>query len=526
MQRSAVFTIAALSSFVSVGCASNTSTNAAGTVPTSVPGIFPQGLTFASPLAVSKRPTTAARVKTFFPEWLVRSAHAAGTYTSAFAESTATISGVLGGTASVTTAFDANAFGRRLQLTACYGPTMRYTDHPDGAPGNSGMLPQGDLGIWSETEGTSGEVCAAAELNSLFAADSEHAQAVLVALAKMANVLSASLPAAGSTASALAGMNALGIPGVTFTQADLALDATGKTWTYALTFRAPGSHTVAVTMRHTPGVDANHYAGGYTVQVDGEPPFPNCTTASTVDALSASYDRTGATTLELVSRRGTYCATSLAGMPSTLLDSDGLLDPSQKLSATLPAGWGAHFGRLGASFNPASATLQGDYAYAWQAGPQDGAARIFNLRINGSTADGEAFFGFGDDVERTDGTIKGMICNWAGPGASRSLNTLVAQRQFVTFDAGAGKWTQPAGGSDIRYAPTNSCTYTNTERASGGVFWYDRDLTTAASGLPAQANLIVDPADATYTLDLFGKGASATIADAIAARGGKLPPEL
>ena len=112
------------------------------------------------------------------------------------------------------------------------------------------------------------------------------------------------------------------------------------------------------------------------------------------------------------------------------------------------------------------------------------------------------------------------------PNMTTLLNTLVAQRQFVAFDAGAGKWTQPAGGSDIRYAPTNSCTYTNTERASGGVFWYDRDLTTAASGLPAQANLIVDPADATYTLDLFGKGASATIADAIAARGGKLPPEL
>jgi hypothetical protein len=489
-------------------------------------GYFPRGVTLASPLAASKKPATANRSRSVFPEWLVRTAHASGTYTSAFAESTKTVAGVLDGTASVADAFDANAFGRKLDLTTCYGPTMAYTDHPDGAPGASGTLPQGDLGLWLENEPSTGDACAAAELNSLFASDAGHAQAVLVALAKMASILSGSLPAAGSTASALAGMNALGLVGVMFTKADLSLDATGKTWSYALEFTAPGSHTIAVTMTHTPGASDDEYTGAYTVAVDGEPPFPNCSTASTVDALSATYTRVSATSLAIASRRGTYCATSLAGLPAAILGSDGLLDPAQKMSGALPSGWGGNFGRFGASFNPESTTLQGDYAYAWQAGPDDGHTRVFNLRINGASADGEAFFGFGDDVASTDGSILGMICNWAGPGGSRAVNGAYAERQFVAFDATTGKWSQPPGGSDMRYAPTNDCVYTNAEHAAGATFWYDRAITGAASGMTSDPTLIVDPTDATYPLDLFDKGASATIADAISARGGKLPPKL
>lgn len=514
-----------LAAFSLVGCTSAppsvAATPGAGT---SAP--FPAGLAFASPLAASKNATTARRLKGMFPDWLVPSAHAGGTYTSAFAASTKTLAGILDGTASVGSAFDSNAFGRKLQLTRCYGPTMNYTNHPDGPPASSGMLPQGDLGLWLETEPGTGEACAATELNSLFASDAYHAQAVLVGLAKIANILGAGLPAAGSSASALAGMNALRLPGVTFTTASLALDATGRTWTYTLDFTTAGPHAVAVTMSHTPGASANAYTGQYTVKVDGEPPFPTCTTASTVDALSATYTRTSATSLVLSSRRGTYCATSLAGLPAATFGADGQLAPSQKVSSTAPEGWGGNFGRFGASFNPESATLQGDYAYAWQAGPGDGYTRIFNLRLNSGSADGEAFFGFGDDVATTDGTIKGLICNWAGPGGARSLNTSYAQRQFVAFDAATGRWTQPVGGSDIRYAPTNSCSYTNAQRTAGATFWYDRALTNATSGLPAEPSLIADATDTAYPLDLFGKGASATLAAAILARGGRLPPGL
>jgi hypothetical protein len=485
---------------------------------------FPVGVVVQSPLAGSKAPMSAARSRSFFPTWLVPEAHAAGTYGSAFAESTKQIAGVLDGTVSVAGAFDAAAFGRKLQLTRCYGPTMHYTEHPNGPAGNSGQLPQGDLGLWLESEPSSGEACAAAELNAHLESDATHARAALVALAALVRVIGAGLPSAGASVSAVAGMNALAIPGVSFTKATLALDATGKTWSYALTFTAPGPHTVDVSLTHTPGATATAYSGAYAIAIDGEPPFPNCTTASTVDAMTTTYARTGAAAMALASRRGTYCATSLAGLPSTLVGADSLLDPAVKWPAT-PTGWGGNFARFGASFDPSSETLKGDYAYVWQAGPQDGNTRDFNIRINGASADGEAFFGYGDDIATSDGTLKGLICNWAGPGNGRTLQPY-AQRQFVAFEAATGKWKQPAGGSDIRYAPTNDCTYTNAQRSAGATFWYDRDLTGAAAGSATQANLIVDATDTTYPLDLFGKGTSATIADAIAARGGKLPPKL
>jgi hypothetical protein len=486
---------------------------------------FPTGIAFASPLAGSRMPQTALRMRSAFPEWLVKTAHAAGTYGTAYAEATKSVAGVLDGSVAVTTAFDANGLTRKVYTTQCYGPKMHYAEHPNGTPGNAGELPSGDLGLWAETEATTGEACAAAELNALLQTDSDHAKAALVALAAMVRAIGGALPAAGTSTSAVAAMNALGIPGVAFSKADLSLDGAGATWTHALEFTAPGARNVTVTLTHTPGADPTRYTGSLRVAVSGEPPFPNCTTPSTVDALTTRYEATGATNVVLTSRRGTYCATSLAALPATLVGADGLLDPAVKWPG-VAAGWGGNFGRFGASFDPTSETMKGDYAYAWQAGPQDGSSRLFNIRINGPTENGEAFFGYGDDIDTTNGTLKGLICNWAGPGGSRVLQANYAQRQFVAFDRASGKWKQPAGGSDIRYAPTNDCTYTNAQRSAGATFWYDRDLTGAASGASTQANLIVDPADATYPLDLFAKGTSATIADAITARGGRLPPRL
>jgi hypothetical protein len=506
-----------------VGCSDSGAAASGGTAAVRAP--FPIGVALASPLSGAKAPQAALRMRSVFPEWLVKTAHAAGTYGTAYAEATKAIAGVLDGSVAVTRAFDPNALTRKLQLVACYGPTMNYKEHPNGPAGNAGQLPQGDLGLWAETEPSTGEACAAAELNALLQSDAGHAQAALVGLAAMVRAIGGALPSAGASTSGLAAMNALGIPGVTFTKAELALDATGKTWTYSLDFQAPGARTVTVTLTHTPGATATSYKGALRVAVAGEPPFPNCTTPSTVDALTTTYEGTSATNVLIASRRGTYCATSLAALPATVVGADDLLDPAVKWPG-VATGWGGNFGRFGASFDPTSETMKGDYAYAWQAGPQDAASRLFNLRVNGPTENGEAFYGYGDDITTTNGTLKGFICNWAGPGGTRALAAGYAQRQFVAFDRATGKWTQPTGGSDIRYAPTNDCTYTNAQRSAGATFWYDRDLTGAASGAPSQANLIVDPADATYPLDLFAKGASATLADAILARGGKLPPRL
>lgn len=62
--------------------------------------------------------------------------------------------------------FVAGAEGR----AHCYGPTISYTEHPDtrSSDGNHhGMLPSGDLGLWTETERGSGDACAAAQMNKI-----------------------------------------------------------------------------------------------------------------------------------------------------------------------------------------------------------------------------------------------------------------------------------------------------------------------------------------------------------------------
>ena len=49
---------------------------------------------------------------------------------------------------------------------SCYGPALYYFEHPDGSGGSTvKQLPTGDLGIWTSTEGSAGEACAAAKMN-------------------------------------------------------------------------------------------------------------------------------------------------------------------------------------------------------------------------------------------------------------------------------------------------------------------------------------------------------------------------
>lgn len=61
---------------------------------------------------------------------------------------------------------------RNTRNVECYGPTLAYQNHPDGADPapRSGQtyptLPGGDLGIWKASE-SDGTACAAAKLNAL-----------------------------------------------------------------------------------------------------------------------------------------------------------------------------------------------------------------------------------------------------------------------------------------------------------------------------------------------------------------------
>jgi len=149
---------------------------------------------------------------------------------------------------------------------------------------------------------------------------------------------------------------------------------------------------------------------------------------------------------------------------------------------------------------------------------------VFNIGLNYDTPterrDGEAYFGYGDDIATITATgtstIKGFICNWAGPGNSHTLKDYF-QRQHITFNDGTGKWRpsgtpEAASSSNITFAPTNSCT-----SALGSAFYYDKNADNSIAD-----ELAVSPNPA-VAIDLAGLGASLTIPAAILARGMTVP---
>lgn len=116
---------------------------------------------------------------------------------------------------------------------------------------------------------------------------------------------------------------------------------------------------------------------------------------------------------------------------------------------------------------------------------------------------GVAHFGFGADIEAADsGLIKGMFCNWAGPGNGRTYNPY-AQKQTMSQSGATGTWAPVM--SNILYAPTNSCTDSST------VAWLDRNddgiINTASDGPVA-----ISGSEAGFLMD---RGASPDIQTAI-----------
>lgn len=413
----------------------------------------------------------------------------------------------------------------------CYGPSLNYSNHPDGALPNTGQLPGGDLGIWQDNvnNDSTDTACSAAQLNLKMRAAKRSVHTALLLLAGMRYqaFLSGVTPAAGASTNLLTVMNGLGISNVSFTTATLARSADGATWTYTLALNvtvtgpSAGTYPVTLTLSNT-HVSTTNYSGILQFTAENTINAGNCmtfsTTATNVSTVKYSHTSTSATVGQ---RAGVFCGNT-ANLPSDTYNSDGQLNPSAKFTNGTNKGWADNFSRFAASFDPS--TLDGSFAYAWQAGKDDGHVRAFNVwtQTASGVRTGEAYFGFGDDIATTNGSIKGMICNWAGPGNNHNY-TEYSQRQSLAYNDTSGKWTIGSAGSDIRYAPTVSCQYTDAQHTGGATFWYDRDLTGSTTANPAQANLIVDSTNVTYPFDLLGKGTEVDITTAITARGFTLP---
>ena len=425
--------------------------------------------------------------------------------------------------------FNANQFLKTPINAGCYGPTVRYQGHPDwvaGIPAADGMLPSGDVGIWSAVDPATDWACAAAQLDARMdgvALRSNTSLMTLASLINVANTAGKSLPAVGDTVDLKTEMNAAFNPDVTFTTATIS-QPVANSFSYAVAFsftHGAGTRNAEIRLSHAPGGSRNQYSGLLTYAVTrGGSDLQNCNgkAVGTVDVGTLQYTRTARTDMTLVHREGNYCGAGTSTPLTTSyasFSSDGQLDPAGKWNGT--KGWANNFNRFGAAYDPT--TLKGNYTFGWQAGDLDSNSRVFNIGLNYDAAtearSGEAFFGYGADIASSTGTIKGFICNWAGPSASHTLKDF-AQRQHVTFNDGTGKWRptlEAPSSSNITYAPTNSCEVAS----SGSAFYYDKN---ADGSLLDEQAVVPNPA---VSIDLFGKTTYATIPLAIAGRGMVVP---
>lgn len=430
--------------------------------------------------------------------------------------------------------FDAGQFLKAPVNAGCYGPTVLYQGHPDwttGTPAAAGTLPSGDVGMWAALDSATDWACAAAQLDARMDGVALRSNTSLMTLASLINVANAagkSLPAVGATVDLKAEMIAAFSPDVTFTTATIAQPSAGS-YSYAVVFsftHGAGTRIAEIRLTHAPGSSKNEYDGLLTYAVTrGASDLQNCPGASggTLDIGTLKYSRTSKTAMTIVQREGNYCGTGAAAPLATSyanFSGDGQLDPAGKWTGT--KGWANNFNRFGASYDPT--TLQGSYAFGWQAGYNDGNARVFNIGLNYNAVTearaGEAYFGYGNDISTSDGKIQGFICNWAGPGNNHTLKDYF-QRQHITFNDTTGKWrptNDAPASSNITYAPTNSCA------SGGGTFYYDKN---AGSVTPASLADELGAANSAVTTDLadlvFGSTTYASIPLAIAGRGMNVP---
>lgn len=388
--------------------------------------------------------------------------------TTYYAWATGKIDQLLGGASPSLTAFTPALYFTQATDADCFGPNVDFQDHPDDTGTGSGQLPSGDLGIWLEND-SSGDACSSAQLKSRMEDMRDGTTASLMVLASLVGALDdtgQSLPDATTTSVDLVdemndAMTAASRTDVTFTAATINFDSSDSSYNHNVSFTyddGTDTHDIVVSMQHTPGSTAGAYTGTLSYRVDDDFTGGNCPSTEVTRNGSIQYNRVDSTDITVEVRHAQFCGHGVDG-----LTADNLVDPSDKYDATSNVnGWGNNFSIFTAAYNPSS--MEGDYAYSWQAGPGDGNARIFNLHADSSTS-AIAYFGYGADIQNTDGSIEGFICNWAGPGSDRSLIES-AQFQEITIDTSTGLGS--ASTNNIEYAPTTSCDYDGT-----GTFVYD-----------------------------------------------------
>lgn len=413
----------------------------------------------------------------------------------------------------------------------CFGPSVVYTGHDNGSP-TSGTLPSGDLGMWTATDSTTSQPCAAAELNQRLDTVKKQTRQGMLMMAAMRRAVGVSstlaMPTAGNTTDLTSLMSTAVTAlasGTSINAATISLNGGGTVYTYRLVL-ARGTGTSAesaeIVIRHTPGASATEFTGvmALTVFQLGNDLAKGCTDQmssglyKTANVTTLRYDRNGST-LKFGARSGDYCGAPADGSTDHLgdvatLDVNGELDPATHLSGSSTRGstkgWRGNFGRFGGDLD--KDTQAGDFIYVWQAGNQDGAGRGFAVHADFNTSTEtrtlNAYYGYTAAITGTSAStsdLLGMVCNWAGPGSSHTPNNSF-QSQTMTLTSAATTWAMNPSDSKISYAPTVSCN--------------------SSSGMNFDANAdgsIATGEGASVTNDLDTKGSSSTVEAELESRG-------
>ncbi|MBF0297917.1 MAG: hypothetical protein HQK51_04315 [Oligoflexia bacterium] len=381
----------------------------------------------------------------------------------------------------------------------CYGPIVYYNNqHPDGLE-TAGHLPAGDLGIWSSTEGSTTEACSASELNKKVQGVATLTDTMIMSTASLfciAKVNAKALPAEGETltltneVAAAFIANAIGLNVTLATITRGSSDSNGNpvyitTLKGATTTTAPTTTTtttvttndVTIRLKHIPtSADNSSYKGKLSWKIGSKTPNVNCTQSDYSSegetfAGSIAYEKVNSSTMKYKLMSAQFCGNPTHA-DAFASSNNWSIDPTKAFADnTREGGWVENFNYAVFSFNPSDSI--GEYQYAWQAGNNDGATRVFNISLVKDTNDstktnGTAYFGFGPSIngDLNLGTISGMYCNWAGPGGKLSGAPIqaLAQRQTITKSKSALLFSVVA--DNISYAPVNAC------QTSSGTFHY------------------------------------------------------
>jgi hypothetical protein len=375
----------------------------------------------------------------------------------------------------------------------CFGPSLRYQNHPDDASNNSAEaeLPSGDLGIWREQQANSGAACSAAQLNGKVKGMRYKTFSGLALFSSMlgqaSKETSFDLVLSGGEIDLTDAMNTQNVGHIEFTKAVIHFDEQANIWRYeiALNYRQLKSDDPAsavFTMKVLPGANDDLYKGVMSYRVDGKSDNTQCADEKVESVGTIAFEKTSATEIKTQARAALFCGHD----GERGFDKNGILDAAYS-SVDNEDGWVSNFSIFTANVDPLNHA--GNFAYTWQAGPQDSHSRVFNIAMTHAEGGrtGDAWYGFADSLLKDDAeetTVKGFICNWAGPGNSHALIDQV-QRQSLSFNADAGRFEVGSSGSDISYAPVNACQY---DSDSGGSFAYDRNLDGDLSDESAESN--------------------------------------